>query len=239
MKNVLRLLSPALLLCVGMQATPMAPTGMLQIGDSEPTDFTLYAVPNSKLYQLNVNVQSAQFSLSGNATINQDPWIDYGFAIKNFSTSDLFFTILLETPYVGGPYAYASSSHSGSATDGSGLAPANGSVAVVASPGGIHQPFVNGLPFGAIMGGCADSGPAGSSYACGLGNLNGLSISAPANSTLSLLLSGKISAGDTYTFNGLASISAFPNDQVPEPATFGVAGIALGLAAFLRRRMAA
>lgn len=227
------------LLCAGLQAST-SPYGYVQIGE-QLTPFTLYNVGTSKLTQLHVDLRSADYSLTGDATVNTDPWIDYGFAFKNLSNADISFTILLYNPYVGGPYDIATSSHSGSVTNSAGVGMPDTSVTVTPPSGGnIHQPNINGVPFAGIEGGCALTGlPLGNSGYCGLGNINGASIMATPGQTLGLTLSATVSPGDIYTFNGFVGITPLSGDTVPEPATFGVAAAAFGLAALLRRRMAA
>lgn len=239
MKKVLGLFSPLVLgFALRGEVIPPGPSGLLQIGDTS-TAFTLYETANEKVTRLNVNIAGTNWSLTGDATVNPDPFIQYGFSFQNLGATDLSFLVLLSTPYVGGPYSVAKSSHSGSVTDGNGLLPANGAVTVTPGVGGVHQPSVDGTPFGAITGGCSVSAAPEDSFPCGLGNINGISIATLTNGTLSVLLQATVSPGDIYTFNGLASITNIPGDEVPEPATAGLAFAALGAVIVARKRMAA
>jgi len=226
-------------LCFGLHAETI-PGGFLQLGNLR-TDFTLYGFEGSKVSLLDIDVRGNDYSIQGSATVNPDPFIDYGFTIKNLGAADLSFLFFLSTPYIGGPYSYLTSSHSGSATDSFGLAtPINGMVAVTPQAGGIHQPFVDITPYGSIMGGCSYAAIApGSSVPCGVGNEIGLPIISGITGSLTMILGGTLSAGDVYTFNGLVNISNFPGDEVPEPGTMGIGLLALGMGTYLRRRIAA
>ncbi len=218
-----------------MHAAAIGPSGSLIIGETS-TNFDIAAVPGTKLSQLSIDMMGSSWSVEGQATVNPDPFIDYGFTIKNFGASPLNFTLILATPFTGGPYSLAKSSHSGSITDSEGQLPMDGAVSVVAAAGGLHQPAVDGNPFGAIAGGCSDAGVAGDSFYCGIGNLNGLAISTGPTGMLSVTLSGTLSAGDVYTFNGLARIYNLPGDnEIPEPATMGMAAAAFGALVLVRR----
>src|SRR5438093_9906577 len=50
---------------------------------------------------------------------NADPFVDYGFGVKNLSAAALEYDLIFSQPFVGGPYTALTTSHSGSVTDSS------------------------------------------------------------------------------------------------------------------------
>ena len=171
---------------------------------------------------------AAGVSMSGSVLLDADPFVSYGVTFNNSGgLSDMIFTLVVTDPYSGGPFNTAFSTMSGSVTDGG-----DGEVSV--TPGSaldIQQPYVNGVPFGAIVGGC--SGPVArfSSSACGEGNLLTIPMLSTASGTLEIDITADVSAGDVFSVNGAAGLF----ETTPEPGSMYLMGSGL-IAAWLARR---
>jgi|GEM_PF-2620826 len=163
-------------------------------------------------------------------SFKQDPFVDYGIAVKNFSGAPLMFTFVFLAGYGGGPYTLLDSSHSSSVTDG-------GNGLVVVTPGmkaDIHTPELDGTDFlaAAIGMGCAPAGAPGFSAACEAGNSMGHAIASAVAGTLAVTVSFTLSPGDIYTANGRVEIY---NNPIPEPSTYAMAVAGIGLLFVVRR----
>jgi len=168
------------------------------------------------------------------ASFKEDPFIDYGFAVKNFTGAPLSFLFVFSTPYMGGPYSVLSSSHSSSVTDGG-----NGTVTVATdTKAAIHTPSLDAADVlgGALGVGCMPAGAPGFSAGCEApAGVVGLPIVSLAAGTLAITVSFTLSPGDIYTGNGRVEIG---NAVIPEPGTYALALAGFGALFLVHRRRA-
>ena len=174
------------------------------------------------------NVVNSSYEIHGSLVAIFDPQLSYSIGLTNLLSSTTTFAFIFSMPYVGGPYGNAYSSHSGSFTDGG-----NGSVTISPPSAYIHQPLLDGTPFGPIVGGCSFSGGAFTSGPCGAGTILGIPILSLASGTLEIDVAANVSGNDLYSLNGLAGID---DEPVPEPLTLAIFGMGLAGAVVLRRR---
>lgn len=174
-------------------------------------------------------------SISLVVTTNADPFVAYGFAVTNFSTTTLDVDALFSSPYVGGPYTALFSSHSGSTTD-SGVTP-NGTVTIGAPEGFVHQPFVDVSNVDGLNTGCTVSTvPAGSGNCPPAGLSTTVPVTTGATGIFGVEVHFTLSPGDIYTVNGRVDLLPTQGPQVPEPATLlMIAGGVVALAVRRRR----
>ena len=174
---------------------------------------------------------------NGHASFVPDPFIDYGFSVKNLSAAAETFTFTFSVPFSDGPYNVLDSSHTSGVTDGR----PNPTGTVTVTPGSgftfVHNPQVDGvfIAGSAISTGCALTGTPGFSSSCQGGSFSTVTFG-PTNAagTLSVIVSFVVSPQDIYNASGQVSLSA-----VPEPAT-GLAlfaGMAVLFSVIARRRM--
>jgi hypothetical protein len=174
---------------------------------------------------------------NGHATLAPDPFIDYGFSVKNFTNAPQTFQFTFSVPFTDGPYNLLTSSHSSTVTDG-GPAP-NGAVDVTAGSGFsfVHNPQIDGVTVAGteISTGCSRTGPLGFSGTCQGDSF--LSVAIPPtgfNGTLSVIVSFTVSARDLYGGSGQVTLSAVPE---PQTSLALLAGMIVLLAAMARRRI--
>jgi hypothetical protein len=173
---------------------------------------------------------STGVSMSGSIVFDSDPFVSYGVTFNNSGDlSDMLFTLVVTDPYSGGPFDTAFSTMAGSVTDGG-----EGEVSVTPGPAlDIQQPYVNGVPFGAIVGGCGEAVPLFSSNPCGEGNLLSIPMLSPASGTLEIVITADVGAGDVFNVNGAAGLF----DTTPEPGSMYLMGSGLIAAWVARRRL--
>jgi hypothetical protein len=174
---------------------------------------------------------------NGHASFVPDPFLDYGFSVKNVSLAAETFTFTFSVPFTDGPYNVLDSSHTSGVTDGR----PNATGTVTITPGGgfsfVHNPQVDGVLIAgsAISTGCAPTGTPGFSTSCQGGSFSTVTFGPTgAAGTLGVIVSFVVSPGDIYNASGQVSLSA-----VPEPGT-GLAlfaGMAFLFGVIARRRI--
>jgi hypothetical protein len=171
----------------------------------------------------------------GDAVFAADPFVDYAFGVKNFTTVPLTFTFTFSTPFVDGPYNVLESSHSSNATDGRPFA--NGKVDITL--GGfsfVHNPQIDGsvVPGSEISTGCSLTGAPGFSKICQGDSFLSVPVVTGTTGTLAVTLSFIVSARDAYATSGSVNLTS-----VPEPGTdlAMLAGILVLFGVIARRRM--
>jgi hypothetical protein len=163
-----------------------------------------------------------------NAFTMADPVIDFG---MNFSSQlDPNITLMISTPYIGGPYTSITTSSNGTVSDSDG----DGNMSVTPLSGlDIQTVNVNGSAIstaGLQNPGCTLSGqvpfstqpcPAITSYVTGG--------SFPGSGTLELDIAFNLAGADSYNVSGSASLGSVPEPATGVLLTAGLAGL-IGLA---------
>jgi len=164
--------------------------------------------------------------------VEQDPFVDYAFGLKNVSINTLVFMFTFSTNFIDGPWDVLQSSHSSSITDGS---PRNGNVKVTAPNGFVHMVDVDGnnVAGASHSTGCNVSGPLGFSGSC-FPNSNVQFGITPTGAigTLTVNVKFTLTPGDLISVNGRAELLR----AVPEPATYAMIGAGLVALGMFRRR---
>ena len=185
----------------------------------------------------NYSYQNSAFGLTMTLGTNIDPHVMYGLASTNFTSGALNFSFTFSSPYVAGPYALMTSSHSSSYTR------TGGTATTIVPFGGttIHRPYVDAVDItGAFIAtSCAVNNTPPFSGACSYADV----INLPNVTAASGMFGGKLgftmpanTVDLTYTANGLVQLDFA---TVPEPGTmlllaFGL--IAVTALALQRRR---
>ncbi len=176
---------------------------------------------------------------NGHASFVPDPFLDYGFSVKNLSLAAQTFTFTFSVPFSDGPYNVLDSSHTSGVTDGR----PNPTGTVTITPGSgftfIHNPQVDGafVTGSEISTGCALTGTPGFSTSCQGGSFSSVTFGPTgAAGTLSVIVSFVVSPQDIYNASGQVSLSAV---AVPEPGTALAlgAGMAFLFGVIARRRI--
>ena len=184
----------------------------------------------------NYSYQNSAFGLTLSLGTNIDPNVTYGLAVMNFSASALNFSFTFSSPYVAGPYALMTSSHSSSYTR-------TGTTAATIVPFGgtaIHRPYVDAVDItGAFIAtSCAVNTPPFSGT-CSYADVVNLPNVTAASGMFGVKLGFTMPAntvGLAYTANGLVQLDYA---TVPEPGTmlllaFGLTAVT-ALALYRRR----
>jgi hypothetical protein len=231
---MLKLLSLCAILAVSVNAASI--DIMVGSGTVTPTPSKVTELPDgSQLFEFDEISDNETFEISSLfVSFKEDPFVDYGFAVKNFAGAPLSFLFVFTTPYVGGPYSLLDSSHSSSVTDSS---PTDGTVTVTTDKkASIHTPAIDGVDIvgGALGVGCAPAGAKGFSAVCEApAGVVGFPVATLAAGTLSITVSFTLSPGDIYTANGRTEI--YNGAVIPEPSTYAMAIGGLGLLLVARR----
>jgi hypothetical protein len=172
------------------------------------------------------------YTVTVTASTQSDPVIDFG---MNFSGStDPVVTLMISTPYTGGPFSTITTAGSGILTDSD----FSGSASALPQSGGdIELVKVNGVTVSTVSPlnpGCSVSGTPGFTQpACGPATSQQTDGSFPGTGTLELDAAFILSAGDSYNLTGSTSFNS-----TPEPATGVLLGAGLvAIAALARRRL--
>lgn len=234
---------------LGSAAVVFTPPSLsVSVGGSPLTLSTIPTLnPTTGLYSFQGGTVTAPIAVGPNYSLTtisfdglNDPYVDYGFSIKNTGTTPLTVSFTVMDSFFGGPYNFLTDSFSDSVTD-SGNTPDGQVTITVPSPNVyVDQPFVNGTNYDGINSGCKVTGTPGFSGPGCVTSMTANNVpiaTTGATGTFGIAVNFTLSAGDIYTINGRAALS---NTAVPEPATAGFlsAGMAfmLGLVAFRRNR---
>lgn len=186
----------------------------------------------------NYSFQNSAFRLALTLGTNIDPHVMYGVAFTNLTNGALNFSFTFSSPYVAGPYALMTSSHSSSYTR------IGGTATTIVPFGGttIHRPYVDAVDItGAFIAtSCAVNNTPPFSGACSYADVINLPNVTAASGMFGVKLGFTLPANTvdlTYTANGLVQLDFA---TVPEPGTMLL--LAFGLAAVtavaLQRRRA-
>lgn len=153
-----------------------------------------------------------------------DPFVTFGMAVQNTSSSVETFTFTISNPYIGGPYTILHDSFSDSFTDAAvgSLGDKTVTIGLASGATSIAQPFIDAMNRDGQGVGCTKtSANAGFSSSCNPASDVLTPVTTNAVGLFGVTVSFTLSPGDIYTFNGEADLQA-----VPEPATFASMGLA-------------
>jgi|SRR5579872_2061710 len=178
------------------------------------TNFTMTGTANGcSIDGIFGTVATTGYTVSVHAFTMADPVIDFGMNFDG-SPSDPNVSLMISTPYTGGPFPGVFAGSLGTLTDSD----QNGSASVTPQSSGsdIQTVKINGAPLfseGFVNPGCSFSGqPAGFSQPCPTPTSQPLFGNVPGTGTLELDVAFALSAGDSYSVNGSVNL-------VPEPGT--------------------
>jgi hypothetical protein len=184
------------------------PTFTLMVNSTMYTNFNMEGSPS---FGCNVNgtfgsVPTTGYQVTVSAFTMSDPVIDFG---MNFAdTSDPTVTLMISTPYSGGPFTSLVTTGSGTLTDVDG----DGAASALPLPlSAIEQVKVNGVTVATLNPGCSFSGQtAGFSQDCPSFSSLLTAGNFPSSGTLELDVVFNLSTGDTYNVSGSTGFVTTP-----------------------------
>lgn len=176
----------------------------------------------------------AGFQIDGSALLDIDPFIDFAFAVANFTENPLLFEFLFLSPYTSGPYDTLLSEFSSTITDadqsgGAAMAPSDASGFVA-----IPQIDSVNVPGAALGDGCTPLMAPGATVDCDPFSSPSVAVATAADGTFGVLVSFFLSGGDSASAQGRVELTS-----IPEPVSMVLLGLGIGVVAVRRRRATA